>query len=192
MPATQELTLSAKDTNTSPSALETSTKVLVAKFSKVSSLTIFIVDNQSDDDTTTLSKIVLFGASQSGAPPSNVKVINSATEYNNYVKNSPGKMVIAYFHAPWCSHCRTTGPLVSKISMLATDLIVLSIDIDKLKASLPEAQAIQGVPHFKVYKDGQLLHDEAGIPDVLKNMMQKFDYDAHDSMPAPNRDPSGL
>jgi len=51
LPATQELTLTAKDTNSSPNALETSTKVMTAKFAKVSSLTIFIMDNQSDDDT---------------------------------------------------------------------------------------------------------------------------------------------
>lgn len=192
LPATQELTLTAKDTNASPNALETSTKVMTAKFAKVSSLTIFIVDNQSDDDTTTLAKIVLFGSSQSGAPPSNVKVINSATEYNNYVKNTPGKMVVAYFHAPWCSHCKTTSPLLTKISTLTTDLVILSIDIDKLGSTLPEAKDLQGVPHFKIYKDGQLIHDEAGVPDVLKNMMQKFDYDVRDTMPSPDREPSGL
>jgi thiol-disulfide isomerase/thioredoxin len=190
-PATQELTLAAKDTNSSANPLETSTKVLTAKFAKVSSLTMFIVDNQGDEEATALSRIVVFGASQSGAPPTNVKVINSPTEYNNYVKNSPGKTVIAYFHASWCTHCRTTSPLVAKVSMLTNDMIIMSVDVDKLKA-LPEAQNLQGVPHFKVYQDGQLIHDEAGIPDVLKNMVQKFEYDAADSLPAASRDPSGL
>lgn len=190
--ATQELTLKAADVKATTDLASSATKVLTAKFAKVASLTIFVADNQGDEESTVLNRIVLFGASQSGAPPSNVKTINSPLEYNQYVKNSPGKLVVAYFHAPWCSHCRTTGPLVQKLSMNVNDAIFLSIDIDKLKATLAEAQEIQGVPHFKIYKDGEKIHEQSGIPDVLQNMLQKFDYDVHDSTPGAGRDHSGL
>ena len=189
--ATQELKLNAKDVSASTVSAESASKLLTAKFAKVSSLTIFVVDNQGDEAATSVARIVLYGVSQSGAPPSNVKTINSPLEYNNLVKNSPGKTVIAYFHAPWCQHCRKTGPLVAKASMLAaSDLVVMSIDIDKLAKTLPEAAKIQGVPHFMVYQEGKLVYDEPGIPQVLQNMMQKFEFDVHDSMPSTNRDPS--
>lgn len=188
--ATQELKLNAKDVSASTVSAESATKLLTAKFAKVSSLTIFVADNQGDEEATNVARIVLYGASQSGAPPTNVKTINSPLEYNSIVKNSPGKTVIAYFHAPWCSHCRKTGPLVAKASMVASDLVVMSIDVDKLGKTLPEAGKLQGVPHFMVYQEGKLVYDEAGIPQVLQNMMQKFEFDVHDSMPAPARDPS--
>lgn len=188
--ATQELTLNAKEVSAASLAPETATKLLTAKFAKVSSLTIFVADNQGEEDATKVERIVLFGASQSGAPPSNVKVINSPLEYNNFVKNSPGKTVIAYFHAAWCAHCRKTGPLVSKASMVAPDLVIMSVDVDKLKNTLPEAQKLQGVPHFMAYQEGKLIYDEGGIPDVLKNMIKQFEFDVHDSTPGPSRDNS--
>lgn len=190
--ATQELTLKANDSKASADPASSATKLLTAKFAKVSNLTIFIADNQSDGESTTLDRIWLFGASQSGAPPTNVKTINSPLEYNQYVKNSPGKSVVAYFHAPWCSHCRTVGPLIQKLSMQSTEIVFLSIDIDKLKNTLPEAQEIQGVPHFKIYKDGVKIHEQSGVPDLLQNMLPKFEYDEHDSTPGANRDGSGL
>lgn len=190
--ATQELTLKAGDVKLSADLATSATKVLTAKFSKVSSLTIFVADNQGDEESTVLSRIVLFGASSSGAPPTNVKTINSPIEYNQYIKNSPGKLVVAYFHAPWCSHCRTTGPLIQKLSMSVNDAVFLSIDIDKLKATLPEAQEIQGVPHFKIYKEGEKIHEQSGVPDILQNMLQKFEYDVHDATPGADRDHSGL
>lgn len=175
--ATQELTLTAKDVDPTADPLESATKVLTAKFAKVSSLTVFVSDNQADTAATVVSRIVLFGSSQSGAPPSNVKVINSPLEYNNYVKNSPGKTVVAYFHASWCTHCRTTGPLVSKLSIEKPDLIVMSIDVDKLKDTLPEAKSVASVPHFKLYQEGVEVQDFAGTPEILTNMLQKFEKD---------------
>lgn len=190
--ATQELTLKAADVKVAGDPASSATKVLTAKFAKVSSLTIFVADNQSEEETTSISAIYLFGASQSGSAPSNVKTINSPLEYNQYIKNSPGKIVIAYFHASWCSHCRTTGPLIQKLSVAANDAVFLSIDVDKLKATLPEAQEIQGVPHFKIYKEGEKIHEQSGVPDILQNMLQKFEYDVHDSTPGPARDNSGL
>lgn len=174
-PATQELTLTKKDVESAGNPVDSATKVLAAKFAKVSSLTVFIADNQGDEEKTEITRIVLVGASQTGLPPSNVKVIKSALEYNTLVKNSPGKTVIAYFNAVWCSHCKTTGPLVHKLSTEHPELVFMSIDVDKLKGTLPEADKLQGVPHFKVYKEGELIHDQAGIPDILTNMLPKFE-----------------
>lgn len=178
LPATQELILTKKDVDSTTDPAESATKILAAKFAKVSSLAIFVTDNQGEEEHTKITKIVLYGASQSGLPPSNVKVIKAAIEYNTLVKNSPGKTVIAYFHAAWCSHCKSVGPLVTKLSTHPElNMVFMSIDVDKLKGQLPEVDKLQGVPHFKVYKEGELIQEEAGIPNILQNMLQKFEKD---------------
>lgn len=170
--ATQELALDEKDVDSKSGPIA----LWAAKFSKVSSLSIFIANNQGDEEKTKISRIVLFGVPHSNSLPSNVKVIESPLEYDNLVKNNPGKTVIAYFNNPMCTHCLSVGPLVHKVSLEHPEIVIMSInvmtiDVNNLKVPLHEVEEIHGVPHFIVYKDGIKVAEHAGVPHFLADLV---------------------
>lgn len=95
-------------------------------------------------------------------------------DYSKIINSSP--VVMVEFYATWCPHCQKMMPVVEKVKMLleGTDN-VFQIDIDKEEA-LSDAQKVETIPTFIVYKDGVEVWRHSGEieADKLVEVMQSY------------------
>ncbi len=80
----------------------------------------------------------------------------------NDVIDSARVPVLVDFWAAWCGPCRMVAPEVSRAaSELAGQAIILKVNTEKLPY-LAQRYRVQGIPNFAVFRDGRLVHQQAG------------------------------
>ena len=68
-----------------------------------------------------------------------------------------GKPVMVEFSAPWCSYCRKIEPALKKVDQQYADILTIGqVNIDENEA-LAQAEQIELIPTFVIYKDGKAL-----------------------------------
>lgn len=73
--------------------------------------------------------------------------------YESAIKETP--VVLVEFFATWCPHCRKMMPIVAQVKeLLEGQATVLQLDIDRNEEAA-NANNVDGVPTFIVYKDGE-------------------------------------
>lgn len=73
-----------------------------------------------------------------------------------------------------CGPCKFIAPVFEEYSTIYDDVVFVHVDIDQLK-NLPDRKDVSGVPTFKFFKNGQLLHKFSGADkEGLKNAIEKF------------------
>jgi thioredoxin 1 len=66
------------------------------------------------------------------------------------------------FHAPWCGPCQMMGPLVEKLAGEYKGKVkILKYDV-QAKQKYAEKYGIQGIPAFKIFKDGEEVNNKVG------------------------------
>ena len=71
-------------------------------------------------------------------------------EYEQIINTTP--VVVVEFYATWCPHCKRMMPVVEQIKeLLAGTVDIYQLDIDDTVA---EAQEVESVPTFLIYKNG--------------------------------------
>lgn len=74
-----------------------------------------------------------------------------------------GKPVFIDFYAPWCGPCRTMMPIVDELKTKYHGKVnVIKVNVDASKKLVKEMK-IQGVPYFKLYKNGSLIYSKNGL-----------------------------
>jgi thioredoxin len=84
--------------------------------------------------------------------------------------------VLVDFHTRWCAPCRKMAPVIDKIETEFSGRVkILRVDVDKCK-DIGKAYEVQGVPVFRVFKNGQTTWSHTGIiPEFeLKNRLEKL------------------
>ena len=67
------------------------------------------------------------------------------------------KPVMVEFSAPWCSYCRKIEPALKKVDQQYADRLTIGqVNIDNEEA-LAQAEQIELIPTFVIYKDGKAL-----------------------------------
>ena len=90
----------------------------------------------------------------------NTKELTQDTFFDFITKNDK---VFVYFYAPWCGHCKSLAPIISKLSTrmqeAGGDIIVASVDADGNR-ELAEKYAIKSFPTLKYFVGGEPINYE--------------------------------
>lgn len=74
--------------------------------------------------------------------------------------------VLVDFWAPWCQPCRIAGPQVKKAAAeLGKDAVVLKVNTEA-HPSINKRYGIRGIPHFMVFKNGEVALAKSGLVDA--------------------------
>lgn len=82
--------------------------------------------------------------------------------YVDQVLNAKG-VVVVDFWAPWCGPCGMLGPVLEKAAeALPENVKIVKYNVDESQ-SVAQQLGVRGIPTLAVYKDGQLLAQQAGM-----------------------------
>lgn len=71
--------------------------------------------------------------------------------------------VIVDFHAVWCGPCKTQSPILKQVAdELGERVRVIKIDVDQ-NQTLASRYQIQSVPTLMIFKNGKVIHKQAGV-----------------------------
>lgn len=82
--------------------------------------------------------------------------------YVDEVLNTKG-VVVVDFWAPWCGPCGMLGPVLEKAAeTLPEHVKIVKYNVDESQ-NVAQQLGVRGIPTLAVYKDGQLLAQQAGM-----------------------------
>jgi thioredoxin 1 len=71
--------------------------------------------------------------------------------------------IVVDFHALWCGPCKTQAPILKQLAEEMGERIkVIKIDVDQNQMIAARFQ-IQSVPTLMIFKNGQVIHKQAGV-----------------------------
>lgn len=94
--------------------------------------------------------------------------------YNQAITSTPA--VLVEFYASWCPHCQRMMPVVEQIKILLEGSAnVYQFEIDENR-ELADAQKVESIPTFIVYKDGKEMWRRSGEidADVLLSEVRRY------------------
>lgn len=82
--------------------------------------------------------------------------------YADEVLNAKG-VVVVDFWAPWCGPCGMLGPVLEKAAeTLPEHVKIVKYNVDESQ-NVAQQLGVRGIPTLAVYKDGQLVAQQAGM-----------------------------
>ena len=81
-------------------------------------------------------------------------------KFKSLIKSHP--LVLVDFYADWCGPCKTMAPELNKLKKeFGDDVKIAKINTEKNKL-LASQFNIRSIPTLMLYKDGKLVHQQAG------------------------------
>jgi thioredoxin 2 len=102
------------------------------------------------------------GACKAPLPPLAEALEVDAREFADIVRTAKVPVLVDFW-APWCGPCRMATPEVARAAAhFAGKAIVLKVNTDE-HPELSSRYGVQGIPHFVVLRDGQVVVSQAGL-----------------------------
>ena len=92
-------------------------------------------------------------------------------EFYNVINNSPIPVFVDFW-APWCGPCKMIAPVIEQLAKKHSKLLVLKMNTQD-NPGIARREKIQGIPLFKLYKNGKEAHMEMGYM-TLSTLEKKF------------------
>ncbi len=98
------------------------------------------------------------------------------------------EIVLLDFWASWCQPCKILGPLFEELAAQNTDIFFGKVSIEEDK-DLAEAFHVKSVPTIMAFKKGQLVFEQAGLPQPamfvqLVEKLRALEVPPEEEMPA--------
>jgi len=105
--------------------------------------------------------------------PAGVQHVKTAKEYETLRATHKSKLVVVDFSAEWCGPCKAIAPEFEALAKATPTAVFIHLDVDEVK--VPDSSDVEGIPTFKFFKDGKLVHHFAGADaQSLKTSVSKY------------------
>ena len=94
-------------------------------------------------------------------------VVGTKSNFDSLVREF--SVVLVFFHAPWCTVCKSMEPMVEELG--DGDTTVVKVDVND-EPGLGTRFSISTLPCFLLYKDGELIDQHLGS--ISKRNLDKF------------------
>jgi thiol-disulfide isomerase/thioredoxin len=84
----------------------------------------------------------------------------ASTQQYEALKAARDRLIVVDFSAEWCGPCKAIAPEFEKLAKATPTATFLHVDVDHVKVS--DAADVRGIPTFKFYVNGELMHSFSG------------------------------
>lgn len=96
-------------------------------------------------------------------PGKNIAEVTTDTFEEDVLQRSQSAPVLVDFWAPWCSPCRTLGPILEKVvNGLAGKVFLAKVNLDECP-ELAEDYGVQSIPAVKLFIAGEVVAEFTGL-----------------------------
>ena len=99
-------------------------------------------------------------------------ILSEMTEFVNYSKSNPTKLIVLDFTASWCGPCKSLKPFITYLKEQYVNVDFYEIDIENYETeTITNTFEIKKVPTFIYYKNGEVCNRMIGTD---KNKIEEF------------------
>jgi thioredoxin 1 len=132
------------------------------KWQKTTSLSLFVVDNLGDEDTSVLRALDVLSGEK---PTAHVAFVATEKDFDKLLADAGTKAVFVDFTAGWCGPCKLIAPVFQKLSEENADAVFVKVDVDANQA-VARKFGVASMPTFIAFKSAAKVGQMSGADEA--------------------------